>query len=143
VQHFQVYVIYFRDKVYQKKNQNTKNNVDSNKDTLAKSITLPYSTKIMIDVSCAFFATSLSSPFNHVRNIQYSTSIETNKIRNSIDILSTLYRNGLKQGPSKFDALKYYFWRLRIGWGTLRVAVGMSFTSLCYEWIVKYAATHE
>ena len=94
------------------------------------AVTIPYSSSLWIDGSSAFAATVCSSPFNYVRNMQYEKS--TQSIPTMIRILKDLYHTGLsKGGPS--EAVKWWMFRLRIGWGTARVAVGMSFTSFCYE----------
>ena len=93
-------------------------------------VTIPYSANLLIDGSSAFVATVCSSPFNYVRNMQYEKA--TKSIPPMIAILRDLYHTGLCKGrPS--DAMKWWMFRLRIGWGTARVAVGMSFTSFCYE----------
>ena len=64
--------------------------------------------------------------------MQYSAPKHEHHIPKMVVVLKQLYRDGMKEG-GVIKAMKFWLFRLRIGWGTGRVAVGMSFTSYCYE----------
>eukprot|EP01084_Bolivina_argentea_P276808 472399_1 len=98
---------------------------------------ISYKNNLWIDASSAFVATMLSSPFNFVRNIQYATEHNQTHIPSMMCVLRNFYLDGLKEN-SVMNRMKYWLFRLRIGWGTARVAVGMSFTSFCYEYTQRY-----
>lgn len=71
--------------------------------------------------------TVVSSPFNYVRNIKYSWSA-AEQPPSSMTILRNLYiETGVKsQAGGWFAGWNHVQDRLRIGWGTARVAVGMA-----------------
>lgn len=93
---------------------------------------LPYAHKLWIDMSSAFISTIISSPFNFVRNMQYAET--SANIPSSFKCLQQLYFNGwIKEDGSVVGAVRWWLFRLRIGWGTARVAVGMGITSMCFE----------
>jgi hypothetical protein len=78
----------------------------------------------------AGLATIASSPFNYVRSIQYATAPDQIP-RRAWPQLLRLWENARKQ-PS---TVSYLGQRLRIGWGTLRVAVGMALAQyLFHKW---------
>ena len=93
---------------------------------------MKYRHKLWIDASSGFIATMLSSPFNFVRNMQYSAPKHEHHIPSMMNVLKELYRDGMNEGGI-MKAMRFWLFRLRIGWGTARVAVGMSFTSYCFE----------
>ena len=79
----------------------------------------------------AALATVLSGPLNLARNVQYSTS--SKHVQPSIrQVLLQLYLE-LNSKPSIGSQLQHLQARLRIGWGTARVAVGMAFGQFVYE----------
>lgn len=87
--------------------------------------------EFLLNMFSATLATILSSPFNYVRNIQYSTPPE--KIPHSIfKILSGLWKKASCK-DSWWESIKYVQFRLRIGWGTARVGCGMAFGAYVYE----------
>ena len=95
---------------------------------------MKYKHKLWIDASSGFIATMLSSPFNFVRNIQYATAKDEKKIPSMMTVMRALYYDGMKESDGGvFKAVQYWMFRLRIGWGTARVAVGMRVTSFGYE----------
>eukprot|EP01084_Bolivina_argentea_P312157 540415_1 len=98
---------------------------------------ISYGNKLWIDASSAIVSTILSAPFNYVRNMQYGTAKSETKIPSMVSVLNDLYQTGMKQG-NVFNVSKYWAKRLRIGWGSARVAVGMSITASCYEWSQSY-----
>jgi hypothetical protein len=76
-------------------------------------------------------ATILSSPLNYVRNIHYATP-PTSSPQTVIKILEELWKESLKESSS-FKSFRFLQHRLRIGWGTARVACGMAVGSKLYE----------
>lgn len=76
----------------------------------------------------AALATGVSSPFNYVRSIQYATPPDQTP-RRAWPQLLRLWQHA-KQQPS---TLQYLGQRLRIGWGTLRVAVGMALSQYIFH----------
>ena len=88
----------------------------------------------MSDVLSAFLATAVASPFNYVRNMQYATSPQ-HKPHSTIVILKKLFL-GYKKQKTVFKKYDYLQLRLRIGWGTARVAAGMGIASQLYETIL-------
>lgn len=79
----------------------------------------------------AALATIASGPFNLARNVQYST--KSRQVADSVtEVLTTFVRETQSQ-PTVTHALKHVQNRLRLGWGTARVAVGMSFGHYVYD----------
>lgn len=79
------------------------------------------------NMSAAMAATVLSAPFNYVRTIQYAHIAEKER-RPMWNQMLRLWANA-KLEPSP---LRYLGQRLRIGWGTMRVAVGMAVAQLLF-----------
>ena len=82
------------------------------------------------NMMAAAVATVASAPFNYVQNIQYATS--SRKAQYSIpSVLKHLARETMQQkGLQKVLFLQQ---RLRVGWGTVRVAGGMAFGNFLYD----------
>lgn len=79
----------------------------------------------------AAFATVVSGPFNLARNVQYAT--RSRKIADGVlPILQDLITETSTR-PTLWSKYVYVQSRLRIGWGTVRVAVGMSFGQVLYD----------
>lgn len=77
---------------------------------------------VLATAGAAALATLFSAPFNYVRSIQYAHLVDSSQPRRRILMqLSRLWENA-KQQPNR---LTYLGQRLRIGWGTARVAVSM------------------
>lgn len=83
------------------------------------------------NMGAAAFATVISGPFNLARNIQFATG--TMEVRPTITsvVLNLFARAAQKEGV--IDRLKHLQNRLRIGWGTLRVAAGMALGQQVYD----------
>lgn len=83
------------------------------------------------DVLAAALGTIISSPLNYFRNIQFhkNTLKTCPTMRNIFQRLC--YE--IRQEKSIIEKLKVIQHRLRIGWGTLRVAIGMGFGSKLYS----------
>jgi hypothetical protein len=104
------------------------------------------------NVLAAMIATIFSSPFNYVRSIQYAHIADETTPRKMIPQMKRLWypfccficicfvlivlfsRNNAKKKPFP---LKYLGQRLRIGWGTMRVAVGMGLAQTLFSRLKK------
>lgn len=85
-------------------------------------------------VSCV--ATVVTAPINYVRNMKYASGY-MNSNPTARDIYKDLFRQQPAYSGSLTPVLHYYTHRLAIGWGTLRVGVGIAsgqyiFDSLSY-----------
>ena len=83
------------------------------------------------NMASAAMATIVSAPFNLVRNVQYAT-----RSREKADTISNILRDFVEEAarqPTTWRRARYVQNRLRIGWGTVRVAVGMAFGHLVYD----------
>lgn len=81
----------------------------------------------------AALATVLSGPLNYVRNVQFATHSHE-KATPILRILQELASETAKQ-PGNVQKLHHLQNKLRIGWGTARVAMGMSFAHAVYDWL--------
>eukprot|EP00536_Pseudo-nitzschia_multiseries_P003687 jgi/Psemu1/186450/e_gw1.58.104.1 len=79
----------------------------------------------------AALATIVSAPFNLVRNVQYATR-SREKADGISKVLQDFYRE-VRSHETTWERARYFQTRLRIGWGTVRVAVGMAFGHLVYD----------
>jgi hypothetical protein len=80
-----------------------------------------------INVMAAFIATTISSPFNYARMKIYSQERGPKQVW---PILTELFREA-KQQPG--DRISFVFNRLNVGWGALRVSLGMGVGSQIYN----------
>jgi hypothetical protein len=85
------------------------------------------------NLTAAALATVLSGPFNYVRNIQYATS-SRDRADGTLQVLRSLAHETGEQ-PTVARQLYYLQNRLRIGWGTARVACGITFAHGVYDWL--------
>lgn len=79
----------------------------------------------------AALATIASGPFNLARNVQYAT-----RSRHVADPVIRVFYDFYKEisdQQTTFEKCKHVQNRLRIGWGTARVALGMSFGHFVYD----------
>lgn len=82
----------------------------------------------------AALATVVSGPFNLARNVQYAT--KSRHVADTVrDVLKQLVQETWMQ-PTAMDKLHHVQNRLRIGWGTARVALGMTFGHFVYDKLV-------
>lgn len=88
--------------------------------------------RFFINLFSGCVATLLSSPFNYVRNIHYATPPDTLP-SSTIKIFQDLIEQ-TRDETTTVQKVKYLANRLRIGWGTARVGVGMAFGSIFYEY---------
>jgi hypothetical protein len=85
----------------------------------------------MANFVAAAMATVASGPFNLARNVQYATKSE-----HIADTMSEVLKNFVcetKEQPTFGAQFKHVQNRLRLGWGTARVAVGMTFGHFVYD----------
>ena len=79
----------------------------------------------------AAVATVASGPFNLARNEQYAT-----KSRHVADTLRVVLSNFVietREHSTLYEKCIFIQQRLRLGWGTIRVALGMSFANFLYD----------
>lgn len=87
--------------------------------------------------------TALASPFNYARSMHYSSppGVKPPSIGASIRKLLEDAKGAQGESSSKSVAvlkrISYLQGRLRIGWGTLRVGLGMSIGQLLYDKLVN------
>lgn len=86
----------------------------------------------------AAVATTFSSPFNFFRNIQFSVT-PSSRSKTMRECYIQLAEEA-RQKKTLMGQLKFLQERLRIGWGTARVAVGMGLVARCYETLVHYSS---
>jgi len=91
--------------------------------------------RFLVNAMSCLAATLLSSPMNYSRNLQYASSTEK-----ECPSILTLLKN-LKAKVCfeltfgrRLQSLQRH---LRLGWGTTRVAIGMSLTELVYSVLVE------
>ena len=87
----------------------------------------------MGNLVAAALGTVASGPFNYVRNVQYATSSRI-KADGTAQVLRNLARETSAQ-PTVLLRCSFLQSRLRIGWGTARVAFGMAFGHAVYDWL--------
>jgi hypothetical protein len=75
--------------------------------------------------------TVFSSPLNYARNMQYATPAGK-PCKTAMQLLKELQTDATSRG-SMLDAGLYANTRLRVGWGTLRVATGMAVTANLFD----------
>merc|ERR1712195_213395 len=92
-------------------------------------------TSFAANCGAAALATTVSSPFNFFRNIQFSVTPSCeSKTMKSIAI--TLLEQ-MREKPNAVERARFVQQRFRLGWGTGRVAIGMGLVSQCYEKITE------
>lgn len=87
------------------------------------------------NVLAAFIATAVSSPFNYARMKMYASTTTNSQLSTSI-ILSDLRRDIQLHSPhsaSFLEKAKFTFKTLNVGWGALRVGLGMGVGSQIYN----------
>jgi hypothetical protein len=83
------------------------------------------------NMGAAALATIVSGPFNLARNVQYATRSQHVADTVTTVLINFVHETALK--PTLVGRVQYIQGRLRIGWGTVRVAVGMSFGHYVYD----------
>ena len=95
------------------------------------SCSLPHENQWMANLFAAGLATIVSGPFNLARNIQYSTKSSQTAPTTYRVLLELVHETRALEGYQK--QIFHLMQRLRIGWGTARVATGMPFGHFCYD----------
>lgn len=85
----------------------------------------------LCNILAAALATVSSGPFNYVRNVHYSTSSRVSADTTSM-ILADLCKE-IHSQPSLQQKGRLIAQRLRLGWGTARVGLGMGFAQVVYD----------
>ena len=93
------------------------------------------------NMGAAAIATVASGPFNLARNVQFATA-STGDRPSIACVLSSLWRKTRKK-KNLVNRVAYLQNRLRIGWGTARVAAGMALGQYCYDTLFSMAAAAE
>jgi Mitochondrial carrier protein len=91
----------------------------------------------------AGLATVLSGPFNYVRTIQFATRSQE-KAASTLSILGDLTKQTMdvRNESSTLASLRFLQNKLRVGWGTARVAMGMTFAHAVYNWLHENLKPH-
>jgi len=88
--------------------------------------------RFLVNAASCFVATALSSPLNYSRNFQYA-SCTKNDCPSILTILRALKSKVYLEQKTVGKRLQSLQNHLRLGWGTARVAIGMSLTELMYS----------
>lgn len=89
------------------------------------------------NICAAALATLASGPLNLVRNVQYATPSSETHVPTIKEVMLTL-RTEVSQLPSWQGKVLHVQERLRIGWGTARVAMGMAFAHYVYDLTMEH-----
>lgn len=92
---------------------------------------LPPQSQWQANVLAASLATIVSGPFNYARNVQYATS-SSQQASSTWSTLRDLM-NQARQRPNFMQRILFLTNRLRIGWGTARVGMGVAFGHYAYD----------
>eukprot|EP01083_Nonionella_stella_P171181 584163_1 len=93
-----------------------------------------YKQEFMWNAMAALVATTASSPFNYIRNMQFATPFNEKPL-----LISELLRdiiNGYKGCIGLKQKFEYIQIRFKFGWGTLRVGLSLALGSQIYEYLV-------
>jgi hypothetical protein len=88
--------------------------------------------KLAGNLAAGACATVVSGPLNYARNMQYATSLHQ-PCPSTWKVLTELFANARKQ-PTWPGKVFYVQFRLRVGWGSMRVAVGMAAGQALFDW---------
>lgn len=83
------------------------------------------------NMGAAGVATIISGPLNLARNMQYAA--KPSEVGQSITEVLIVLRNEIVAEKGTLNKISHVQQRLRIGWGTARVAVGMAFGNHVYD----------
>lgn len=93
------------------------------------------------NMAAAAIATVVSGPFNLARNEQYSTR-SVAKAPTIMEVFLGLIKE-VHQLPTTYEKCHHLQTRLRIGYGTMRVAVGMAFGHSVYDTCMLQYESHK
>lgn len=85
----------------------------------------------MANFAAAAMATVVSGPFNLARNEQYAT--RSRHVADTVSVVLTNFVEETKQQNTFSAKCRHVQNRLRLGWGTARVAAGMTFGHFVYD----------
>ena len=94
--------------------------------------------QLFCNLTGAGLATVVSGPFNFARNIKYSIPPGVKPPSTFHCVYQLLFVNAFKTP----NPLSYLQARMRIGWGTARVAVGMATAQFLFDYVKDYLQTH-
>lgn len=77
-------------------------------------------------------AVILTSPFNYARNMQLAKALEKEQPPTIREVLTGLHKQTMKQ-TTILHRIQYLQDRLKVGWGSLRVATGMGLGLILYR----------
>eukprot|EP00040_Diaphanoeca_grandis_P000012 m.14134 g.14134 ORF g.14134 m.14134 type:complete len:296 (-) comp10013_c0_seq1:146-1033(-) len=89
------------------------------------------------DFIAAGCATILSAPFNFVRNVQFAKSTSVPRLTQRLALTELISETRASESP-----LRCVLTRLRIGWGTTRVAAGMALTAGVFRTMLDVMEPH-
>lgn len=95
---------------------------------------LPSEYQWLSNFMAAALATVVSGPFNLARNVQYAT--KSRHVADTVKEVLTQFAHETFERPTLYEKSLHVQNRLRIGWGTARVALGMSFGHFVYDKLV-------
>lgn len=100
----------------------------------------PHISVFWADMTAAGLATMLSGPFNYIRSVQYASSSEK-PMPTTKECLVELWKD-VRHQPSVIAQAQRMQQRMRIGWGTARVAIGMAFSQQVFEKAFRFWQEH-
>ncbi|STX51561.1 Mitochondrial carrier protein [Legionella busanensis] len=89
--------------------------------------------KFICNMASAGAATVISGPFNFARNMQYATPPHQ-KPPSTFAVLRSLW-NEAKAYETPLNKARFFQNRMRVGWGTARVAVGMTVGQTFFDYM--------
>ncbi|WP_419419192.1 MC/SLC25 family protein [Legionella sp. D16C41] len=91
------------------------------------------SLKFLCNMASAGAATVISGPLNFARNIQYATP-PNQKPPTTFAVLRSLWREA-KTYETPLNKARFFQDRIKVGWGTARVAVGMTVGQTFFDYV--------
>ena len=85
--------------------------------------------------TAAAIATTASSPINYWRNMQFDTKLGSNPV-GLVTCMKEL-KCSIVDAPTRLDSVRQIGMKLRVGWGTVRVAIGMALGQQLYDYLSK------
>lgn len=92
------------------------------------------SLKFMGNVIISCLATIITSPINYIRNIKYASGYISSNPSYSEVMKQLVLNQDVYQGKrDTYKVIRYYFGKFAVGWGTLRVGVGIALGQYIYD----------
>ena len=89
--------------------------------------------------AAAAIATTLSSPINYWRNMQFATKVGCQPV--SLVKCMRELKSSIVDAPTTIDSVRQIGLKLRVGWGTVRVATGMAVGQQLYDYLSRRIST--